>query len=192
MFHSLLVSAKYWILDYLHPPPDPVIVQLGTEGSLDHHLLMAVLKRMDEESMERFSVKLQQCSKVGVVNLEGQGAEGWLPAVRYLATLMRWHPIDPWNALCVDHFLEKVATIEKVCRANKEDVTDEVILPWLLMLEEEVGKTTTPYLGDFVAETLADMCSKETIRWMLEEEMFLLDEDAFPAITEWYANTPSS
>jgi hypothetical protein len=190
MFHSLLVSAKYWLLDYLHPPPDPMIVQLGTEGSLEHHLLMAVLKRMDEESMARFSVKLQQCSKVGVVNLECQGGEGWLPSVRYLATLMRWHPIDPWNALCVDHFLEKLAGIERLCRANREDVTDEVILPWLLLLEEEIGKTTTPYIGDFVAETLADMCSKEAIRWMIDKEIMVLDEDTFPGIAEWLTASP--
>lgn len=169
------------MLTYLFPttkkePPssDKIQVYLGPPGSITTCLVHA----MTREAERLMPIELStdpSWDRPGnpAIWIKGKPpVHGWAPVCRYLGRMCHMHPSNPDHAIIVDETLDDLGEfIAPFTQLDSDDLRRKWIRshmrPYLKRLEDTVDDETLCLYG-FDAPTIADVCWRFAINWIME------------------------
>ena len=173
-----------------------IVVYLGPPGGITTRLVHA-MRREVEEVMHVDVASEPSWDRPGhpAVWVKGRAAvHGWAPVCRYLGRLCHMHPSDPEHALIIDETLDDLAEfVAPFTQLDADDLRRKWIRshmkPYLNRLAGTIDDETL-CLYEFDAPTVADVCWRAAIHWILE---WHLDHDEprdtfkdMPLLRSWF------
>ena len=154
LFAALARALKPWLLDVAHPLPKALELHHALQG-LNAFVLHKALEAMPVEGTTVLadSPGVEE-GEVRLLLGEETVTAGVLTVAKYLGRLWRTMPSTPESALRVDAQLDALQTLMARVTEKEDEAAVLTHLAWL----EGTLSESAPYLGGFVAPTVADVC----------------------------------
>lgn len=158
---------------------DAIILYLGPPGSIENRIMKAMKKEADECVEIKLCLEPHQGQTTAVWAKGMSVIHGWGPACRYLGRLCHMYPSTPEHALILDEAFDELSRfmrpfVELESDALTYEHNRRHVKPYLERLEKNLKITKSERLYGFDGSTVADVCWRAAIEWVLE---WHIDED---------------
>jgi hypothetical protein len=184
-------------MDLSHPMPHSLVLYRGKEGTLARAIVDSVLASTHLASLE---VRDVDHTHPMLLIDDTFCVQGCLAVCRYFGRRWRLYPLHPEHALLVDGLLDRLAehlaltpldappppaTIAGYLAdffANTKSSTVGKMVPDVL---ESLFDDEETWLEGFARPTLADVCWKGAVGWMVDQNIVAIDASTHPRLARW-------